>query len=87
MNPEAFKHKVSEDSFSLLLFLNLEKAFRTMSLGNDSLYSFFSRNQVMCSKYVIFPCDTDGKTTLFKPNQRLTERDREVWSLGFHSAV
>ena len=55
MNPGAFRHKVSEDSFSLLLLLNLEKAFRIMPLGNDSLQSFCFRNQVMCSEYVIFP--------------------------------
>lgn len=80
MNPGAFKHKVSEDSFSLLLLLNLEKAFRIMPLGNDSLQSFCSRNQVMCSEYVIFPHDTDGKTTLSTKPKADWEGDRSVVS-------
>ena len=81
MNPGAFRHKVSEDSFSLLLLLNLEKAFRIMPLGNDSLQSFCFRNQVMCSEYVISPPrDTDGKTTLSTKPKADWEGDRSVVS-------
>lgn len=87
MNPGAFRHKVSEDSFSLLLLLNLEKAFRIMPLGNDSLQSFCFRNQVMCSEYVISPPVILMAKPHSRPNQRLTGRETEVWSLGFYSAV
>ena len=86
MNPGAFKHKVSEDSFSLLLLLNLEKAFRIMPLGNDSLQSSAPGIKWCVQKMSFSPMILMAKPHS-RPNQRLTGRETEVWSLGFYSAV
>lgn len=85
MNPGSFKHKVSEDFFSLLV-LNLEKILELCLLVMTA-YNHSAPGIERCVQSMSFSPVTLMAKPHSRPNQRMTEKDREVWSLGFHSAV